>query len=209
MKVSTQVTGIRDLDIPLVLVGVLEEAKNDQMLKELYEIVKDTIELGDFKGKKNQTSLVYTKGAILPRRIMLVGLGKEENLTIEDIRKIVGNVSRKIRDLDVKKVGIYIDFFKREKFGISQTVEAVVQSMIMGSFQNLDYRTKDLDKYKHLEEIFIFSNNYTFNDLQSGAKSGQIIADGVNFCRKLSWGPANYITPTKLAEEALRLQNEL
>jgi len=156
MKVSTQVTGIRDLDLPLVLVGVIEEARNDQMLNELYEIVKDTIELGDFKGKKNQTSLVYTKGAILPKRIMLVGLGEEEKLTIEEVRKIMGNVSRKVRDLDVKKIGVYIDFFKREKFGISQIVEAVVQSMIMGSFQNLAYRTKDLNKYKHLEEIFIF-----------------------------------------------------
>ncbi len=209
MKVSTQVIDLKDLDIPLVLVGVLEEAKDDQMLKELYDLVKDNIELGDFKGKKNQTSLVYTIGTILPKRIMLVGLGKEEKLTIEEIRKVIGNVSRKVRDLDVKKVGIYLDFFKREKFGISQTVEAIVQSMIMGSFQNLDYRTKDLDKYKHLEEIVVFSPSFTFNDLQEGAKIGEIIADGVNFCRRLSWGPANYITPTKLSEEAVRLQNEL
>ena len=45
--------------------------------------------------------------------------------------------------------------------------------------------------------------------MKKGANNGKIIADSVNFCRKLAWGPANYITPTKLAQEAERLEKEL
>lgn len=42
----------------------------------------------------------------------------------------------------------------------------------------------------------------------NAAKSGKIIAKAVNFNRELAWGPANDITPTKLAEEAKRIEKE-
>jgi leucyl aminopeptidase len=66
-----------------------------------------------------------------------------------------------------------------------------------------------LDKYKFIEEIYIFSQKATEEEMRRGANSGKIIGDSVNFCRKLAWGPANYITPTKLAEEAMRIEKEL
>jgi leucyl aminopeptidase len=44
--------------------------------------------------------------------------------------------------------------------------------------------------------------------MQNGIESGNIIANAVNLCRELSWGPANDITPTKLAEVAQNIAND-
>jgi len=206
MQVNTKKADIQNIDVPLVILGFFEEAKNDLMLKEIQDIIGDVVELGDFTGKESKTTIIYTKGTIPSKRVMLVGLGNEEKFSLETIRKVMGNISRKARDLDVKNIGVSLNHLMRNKFSVINTSEAIVQSLIMGSFQNLDYRTENLEKYKHLEKILVFSSDADESEMEEGVKSGQIIAESVNLCRKLAWGPANYINPTKLANEALRLE---
>ncbi len=209
MKVIFQKTNLNDFETPLVFIGVLEEAKEDPHFTELTTAAQKIIEHGDFKGKQGDLSLVYTNGAIKAERILLVGLGKKEKLTAESIRQVVGTASRKARDLDVKEISIFLDSFSRGVVEITETTEALVQGMIMGSFQNIAYRTKNLEKYKTIEELTIISSDADEIVMKQGIESGKIIADAVNFCRELAWGPANYITPTKLANEALRFEKEL
>jgi leucyl aminopeptidase len=108
----------------------------------------------------------------------------------------------------VKKVAISFNHFLRNKLPLADVAEAVVQGIMLGSFQNLKYRTKDLDKFKHLKELIIFSSDADEKALKAAVKSGKIIAKAVNFCRAMAWGPANDITPTKLAEEAMRIEKE-
>jgi leucyl aminopeptidase len=199
MKISTLNKYLSEFDIPLAIVGVLENPKEDPIIYDeqgkLWKIIQETVELGDFKGKKGDLTVVYSKGQIGPKRILLVGLGKAEKITLESIREVLGNASRKARDLDVKKVGICVDIFNRGDFTVSELSEALVQ-----------YRTKDLEKYKFIEELILFSPDYSIDEMKSGADSGQTISEAVNLCRKLAWGPANFITPTRLAEEAKKLE---
>jgi len=209
MNVGVKNIGLKDFDIPLIMIGLFEKASEDSLASDLTDVIGDIIQMGDFKGKSSEISIVYTKNKLATNRLLLVGLGKEEKYSLESARKAIGDASRKARDLDAKKLGLSLDHFTREKYGIVETAEAIAQGLIMGSFQNLDYRTKDLEKYKHLEEVTIISPSANIEEMKKGAESGKIIADAVNFCRKLAWGPANYINPTKLANEAKRLESEL
>ncbi|MCG3257312.1 MAG: hypothetical protein H7646_14680, partial [Candidatus Heimdallarchaeota archaeon] len=47
MKVDIKRINLKENDLPLVILGVLEEAKEDVMLKELNEIVGEILDLGD------------------------------------------------------------------------------------------------------------------------------------------------------------------
>jgi leucyl aminopeptidase len=199
-------------DTPCLILGVTEPAKEDSLFgkdsEALSKLVKEIFDLEDFKGESGQLVFTYTRDAIKAKRVLLVGLGKEEDLTVESIRKKLGAASRKARDLNVKKVTIGLDYFTRKDFNHNEVIEAVTQGIIMGSFQNLKYRTKDLDKYKHIETLTIVSSKIDEKAMNEGLTSGAIIAKAVNFCRELAWGPANDITPTKLAHEAIRLEKE-
>ncbi|NHJ84033.1 MAG: leucyl aminopeptidase [Asgard group archaeon] len=212
MKVSTSTSKITDIDAPLVVLGILEDAANDPLIKNdstvVGKIIKELASLGDFTGKSGELVVAYTREELKAKRLLLVGLGKEESITEESIRKAIGNASRKARDLDVKKVALAFNYFNRNKLALIGLSEAIAQGMILGSFQNLKYRTKDIDKYKHLEELIVFSPDLDIATIKKGIKQGEIIANAVNLCRSLAWGPSNDITPTKLAEEALRLQKD-
>ena len=209
MNVNFEKISLNDFESPLILIGVLEEAKEDPHASGLIKVAKDVIEKGDFKGKQGDLSLIYTQSEIKAERILLVGIGKKDKLSSDHIRKAIGNASRKARDLDVKKISVFLDSFSRDIVEVTEATEALVQGIVMGSFQNLAYRTKNLDKYKHIEELTIISSDADSIAMKQGIESGKIIADAVNFCRELAWGPANYITPTKLANEALRFEKEL
>ncbi|MHA1828188.1 MAG: leucyl aminopeptidase, partial [Candidatus Heimdallarchaeaceae archaeon] len=160
-------------------------------------------------GKKGDLSILYTNNLISPKRILLVGLGKKEELELETIRKMVGSASRKARNLNVNLIGIDTYSFSRNMIDLEKASEALVQSIIMGTFQNLRYKTKDKEKFNQIDSIALVSSLEDKETIEKGAYSGKIIGDAVNFCRTLSWSPANYITPTKLAQEAIRLEKEL
>ena len=212
MKTVSKKIDIENIDKPVVLIGLTEKGLEDPMLKDgphaLTKLIKEVIELGDFNGKSGDFVFVYTLGKIKAKRILLVGLGDDEEISVEGIRKVMGNASRKARDLGVEKIAISLDHFVRNKLDAKEVTEGITQGIIMGSFQNLAYKTKDLDKFKHLEKLTIFSDTINEKIIEEGIESGRIIADAVNFSRELSWGPANYITPTKLAEEAERLAKD-
>jgi leucyl aminopeptidase len=169
-------------------------------------MIGDVIALGDFTGKKGETSLIYTRGAVPADRVLLVGLGESEKLTVEGVRKTIGGVSRKARDLGVGKVGVSLPHISRGVLDDYEAAEAVAEAFVMGSHQNIHYQTKDLDKFKHIEELVVFGPEADPTKIEASLSSGTVIGEAVNLCRTLAWRPGNYITPTRLAEEAERLE---
>ena len=58
--------------------GAVDRALNGQ--------ISDIISAGDFEGKLNETLYLYTQGAIPARRILLIGLGKQDDFTLDHAR---------------------------------------------------------------------------------------------------------------------------
>jgi leucyl aminopeptidase len=194
----------------MIIIGVTKEAKDDDVVKEiknpLGEIISEVIALGDFKGKKGETSLIYSRGTITSERVLLVGLGEKEKITTEEVRKTIGGISRKIRDMGVGKVGVNLPSIVRGSLDHYEIIEAITEAFVMGSYQNIHFQTKDLDKFMKIDEVTIFGSKVDTENVNDKIKSGLIIGEAVNLCRNLAWRPGNIITPSKLAEEAQRLQ---
>ena len=202
MKVNVIEQSLGKADYPITVIGFTEERVKTppELLK---KIIGNLVKLGDFKGEKGSSKLVYPEDMKTPR-ILLVGLGKRSELSIEGIRRVAGSAARIVRDTGVKKAGIYLSSFKEENLKDEDVAEALAQSFIMGSYNEPYFKTKDLDKFKQLEEITLFK--LTIDEaIKKRAQSGKIIGEAVNYCRKLAWGPGNLVTPTTLANEATRI----
>lgn len=191
------------IDLPIVVVGVTEEGITNPKDVSLTDLFANLFELGDFKGEINTSALLYPSN-IKSKRLLLVGLGKEEELDLETVRKVVGSMSRSVRDLGVKHIGISLSSFIAGKLGAEDVAESLVQSIIMGSYNAPYHKTKNLDKIKQLTEITLFDQSLDLC-LSEKADIGKIIGEAINYCRKLAWGPGNLITPSVLAKEAERI----
>jgi leucyl aminopeptidase len=204
MKLNVTRQGLEQVDAPIIVLGFCEDTINDLFDELIRGIIENVVKLGDFKGEKNESRLLYPS-TLISKRLMLVGLGKENELDLEALRKIAGNISRKVRDLDVKHMAVGLPYFTRGSLNMGDVAEGLVQSTIMGSYNESYYKTKNLEKFKQVEELTLFGPEIDEAALLVRANNGKIIGEAVNYCRKLAWGPGNLVTPLVLAEEAEKI----
>src|SRR5512137_759403 len=79
-------------------VGAVDEA--------LGGAIKALLLAGDLKGKLNKTAVLYPRGAIPAQRVIVVGLGKAQELTADKVRQAAGTAAKKARELSAKSLAI-------------------------------------------------------------------------------------------------------
>src|SRR5205085_2310980 len=105
MKVNVKAGKLADLGTEALALGLFEGAALTELAAEADQatggLLATVLKGGDFRGKANQTLVLYTPNAGF-KRLVLIGLGKEGELTLEKVRNAAGKASTTIRDLGVK-----------------------------------------------------------------------------------------------------------
>jgi leucyl aminopeptidase len=202
MEIVVKKAILEESEVPLLMVGFTEENITSPP-ESLRRAVENLADLGAFKGEKGKSTLIYPENLGTPR-VLLVGMGKGSEVDLETIRRVTGSASRVAQNAGVKNAGIYLPSFVTGSLKRQEVAEALVQSFMMGSYNESYYKTKELDKIKQVKELTLFDPELD-EETEQSAKTGKVIADAVNYCRKLAWGPGNIVTPTMLAEEATRI----
>lgn len=140
----------------------------------------------DIKGKKGETFIIHTHGQKPAKNIIVVGFGKEEEISNNIIRENTAKAIKKCTDLKAKKVAI--SYSTKFNYGGPAVLGAKIS----------DYR---FDKYKtkkdnHIEELYL-------SDVETNlVEKAKIVADSMELSRNLANEPAAYATPSKLAQIA-------
>ncbi|MFQ6606441.1 MAG: leucyl aminopeptidase [Fidelibacterota bacterium] len=187
----------QEVTTDLFAIGISEEhtltAVGTSVDEYLNHQITDAIKLGDVKGKVGEAVLFY-KGQ---KRFLVVGLGKQEALDLEALRKAGGTVAKTAIDKKCKHVALEV-FDSRVDAAASQ---AIVEGLILGSYQFLDYKTQSEDLFE-LESAVIVQGS------EEGLEKGRLFAEAVCYARDLENHPGNVTTPSKLAEEAKKIGKE-
>lgn len=169
----------------------------------LPEKVVNLIEPGDFKGKNGQTLLVYPRGAVAPRRLMLLGLGKAEKASGETIRRASAIAIKEAQKLQVKAITVAVN--GDLPLDTEEVAQAFAEGVELGSYRFWRYRTGLSEEQTFQVERAIVFTRTSDAKAQTGVGNGQTIASGVNFARDLVNGPGYAMHPPELANEAVRL----
>ena len=164
-------------------------------------LIKEVIDGGDFEGKLNQIAVIYTRGAIPAKRVVLTGLGKRGDVDMEKLRGAFSKAAQQIRGLNIKKFATTLDF----GLAIPKTVlaEAVIEGVYLGLYQFTPFKTLERDKIKELKEIVIIEEQKkAVPEIKAVVKTAETICCAVCFVRDLVSTPANELTPSDLAREA-------
>ncbi|MBP8948845.1 MAG: hypothetical protein KBG73_08385, partial [Candidatus Promineofilum sp.] len=70
--------------------------------------ISDLIAGGDLKGKAGEVAVLYPRGAIGARRVLVVGLGKAEAFTLEGVRRAAAAAIKRARDLNAGHVATIV-----------------------------------------------------------------------------------------------------
>jgi leucyl aminopeptidase len=163
--------------------------------------IHNHLTLGDFSGEKGRSSMLYQLPGIQAKRVLLVGMGDKDKLTLESIGQITQTA---VAVLKAAKIHNAISFISDEasaeyaEAAVRQSVQAVADSLY--SFDTYKSKKDDAPALESLTIAHTSSNDYS-----RAVQQGQAIADGIRLCRDLANSPGNVCTPTYLADAAHHL----
>ncbi len=165
-------------------------------------LIAPPLEQKDFSGKEGELLLLYPKENRLEKRILLLGLGKEEGISVEKLR---GNFSEAIR-FSLKKKCTALNVVMpnvAELRGISaeESIKGISEGIALANYRWDRFLSKE--KNPLLEKVTLIG--ILPKHLPIAEKSVQI-AEGVFLARDLINGNADEVTPEYLSKVALAIQ---
>ncbi|MDP6839333.1 MAG: M17 family peptidase N-terminal domain-containing protein, partial [Planctomycetota bacterium] len=154
---------------------------------------------GDFSGKFREVRL---GDDLAPKnsggRVMLVGLGKGQELTTERLRRAAAIAAKKAEKLGAAKAAAMVPAAVTKLCGgPGEVATALAEGAVMGAYRNTSSKSKP-SKSK-LRQLILAGTGTGFG---AGAKRGLALGEANCFARELQNAPANLMTPRDLAKAA-------
>lgn len=166
----------------------LAEAVNSILSSQLLKKTNSSVAQSALLGAADPTSLILirTKGA---------------ELSAEDFRALSGSAARALVGSNLKD--IHLDFSGVSVQGQStqESVQFLTTQVVKAGYRFDQFKTKKKPAAQAENLIFHVRDA----DLKSALQTGEAIGAGANFTRDLGNRPANFCTPTHLAEDAIAL----
>lgn len=210
MEIKVLNAGLAAQECDVLVVGIWEKTETltgviasvDDALGGI--ITEFAIKKDKFEGKFKQTYLLHTYGKIPANKVLVVGLGEKEKFNPNKLRELSAKIIAKISGIKAKKA--CIDLGKLE-FDTSVSGQVVAEGALIAEYSFDKYKSKkDEDVVKFEEFILVEKDPEKFAKLKTGVEKGIKIAETMTFARNLANEPAQYVTPTRLAEVAKKIE---
>lgn len=183
--------------------GLLEKI-DDQFNGQLTELVKSK----DICANSKSISSIYTFGKIGAKRLLVIGLGKENELTDETLREALGKAFKTMKETKVKDVSIYLDSFVTDQITSRDVAQIISESFALATYQFACYKQKSVEQDAIVTQMTVYCESDTETDVLESLHVGTIFGNAVNSARTLVNLPGNMLTATDMAEYAKELANK-
>jgi len=170
-------------------------------LGDLKKWVQPPISEGDFQGEAKETALVYSSGT-KERRCLLLGLGPQEKLSVEGLRKAYSEAAKVCQRMAISEITVVMpNIVELRHITAEQAIEGVCEGLLL-----TNYKWEQLTTVQ--EETILLKKVQIVGILPKylpAVKEWQMVAEGVHFCRDLINGNADDVTPQELVDAAKKI----
>jgi leucyl aminopeptidase len=174
--------------------------------KALNGSISELLRTNDFRGELNEATVIYSHGAIPASRVIIVGLGKVEELSLERIRQASATGAKKARELGCKVIASSV--FGADAVEISSAAQATIEGVLLGSYRWRKNHTSPVERGDIESLLLVESDKGKISAVESGASVGQAVASGVYRARDLVNQSPNIMNPGGLAQAARDMAKE-
>jgi leucyl aminopeptidase len=168
---------------------------------------------GDFTGKLNSTAILYPRGALPAQRVIIVGLGPAEKLTLDRVRTASAAAAQKARGLNAKHVATVVHGAGAGGLDPVRAAQAVAEGAVLGLYEYSKPKrnaASSAPASKLLESLALVEfDPARVPALEAGSHAGAAIAASANVARDLVNQPPNECTPEGLAAQAEKMAAEV
>lgn len=166
------------------------------------------IQEGETKGKREEMTLIHTLGKMRPSRVLVAGLGKESDFSLDTVRAVSAESCVYLRRIGVEQVATIAHGAGVGGLDARAVGQAIAEGSILGLYRFDRYRARNDDSKDIRQLTIVEADAGKVKDLEAGVSMGTVIAEAVNLCRDMVSEPANVMTPTQMAEVALQVARE-
>jgi len=183
-----------------LLTGPLAEA--DRALEGL---IGRLVESGEIRGKECEVTVLHTQGKLPTPRVAIVGLGEEGADRSFAVRRAMGAAARVLRDRGCRRVGTVLQQQVSETARAEHALRAVVEGAYVGLYRGEECKTaKELPE--ELQELCLLGIAEQGREAAASAvRAARVAGEATNYARRLVNLPANEVTPSRLAQEAVQV----
>jgi leucyl aminopeptidase len=214
--------------------GAIEESDADAIIVNLFEVpaserpqlggatkavddaldgaIRHLIEGGDYNGTAGQVAVLYPRGAIPARRVIVVGLGPRDQFDADPadgVRRTAAHAIKKARDLKANRVASILHGAGAGGLSIEEAAQATAEGSLLALYDYRGQKTGEPQKPEPKSlELMVFDPR-DGPAAQRGVDAAQAIATGVTLTRDLVNLPPNICTPTHMADTARTVAKEV
>jgi leucyl aminopeptidase len=170
------------------------------------KFISGILRRGDLEGKTGQSLLLHNVPGLLADRVLLIGCGRERDMTDSQYRTIIANSVKQLNDTGVFEAVTYLTEMNVKNRDYYWKVRQAVETIEATLYQFNDYKTKNNIGRRQLRKLVLTVP--TRKELSTGEFAihhGTAVAKGIKLTRDLANHPANICTPSYLAEQARHL----
>jgi leucyl aminopeptidase len=202
---------IAQIEADAVVVNLFEGAEQPSgataaVDKVLDGAISSLIIRGEINGKFEEASVLHTFGKLPARIVAIVGLGKRDDFDVDKIRRVSGQFCRALRKLNCHKIATIMHGAGAGNIGIEASAQAITEGAILGLYGFTRYKKPEYEDVDEL--IVVVREKEKLPILEPIVGKGKLIAEATNLARDMGNEPANYMTPSQMAETAKELANK-
>ncbi|MBA7505286.1 Cytosol aminopeptidase [subsurface metagenome] len=173
--------------------------------KALDGAVSQLISQGEIKGKLNEVTIVHSLDKLPATRVVVAGLGKQQELTQDRVRGVVAETCRLLQQKGVDSMATIAQGAEIAGITVEGAAQAVTEGALLGVYSFRRHITKEAEHGEIKQLLIVGSDKTKLPILEQGCYKGRVLAEATNLARDMVNEPANYMTPNHMAEMAAKL----
>ena len=193
-----------------VVIGVFEPRRlspaGEQLDKAAEGLLSNLLRRGDLEGKVGQTLLLHNVPNTLGDRVLLVGCGKEREVSDNQYRKITASAATTLNEKGAMEGVSYLPEINVKGRDIHWKIRQAVEATCDALYRFDELKSKKDETRRPLRKLVLaVPRRSDLPDGELAVNEGLAIAHGVELAKNLANRPGNICTPTYLAEQAVAL----
>src|SRR5690606_32857517 len=111
----------------------------------------------EFSGKPNNMALLHIDGKMPAKRVLLVGMGPRETVTLERIRQAMGTAVKRAQNINAKRMVCVMPEPFKAIGRLNDIAQAMIEGVILGEYRFTQYRTDRSDHKKAVQSCTLLA----------------------------------------------------
>jgi leucyl aminopeptidase len=210
MEIKVVTGSIAEIRADALIIGFFEGAEHlDGDMAALDEAlggaISGLVSQGEIKGKLNEVSVIHSLGKLAAARVVVTGLGKPAELSRDKVCGAVAETCRLLQKKSAASIATVAQGAGAGDIGLEASAQAVTEGALLGLYNFRRHKTKEADYGEVKKLTLVAASQDERQRLESGCRRGQVLAEATNLARDMANEPANYMTPSIMAERAREL----